>query len=196
MSGKDFPIASSRRNWSRRMVFGVLGAGCLAGCVAGTSSPTTTFAEPQPTGEIRFRSDSGQGGASVSSASASTNAPFGGSVYGGPVFASLPNRTKVPGPNLVETRFTKPRGNSPAALLRAAGPLPAPFEFLLANDLRAARDNAGRVFYYAPRVVSGASCVLGLRADPSPNGGVVILRNCVPGGEAEALAPFTGSTQL
>jgi len=170
---------------------------CLFGLAACMDTQTLSYGtsvETTPTGEVRFRSNQVVPLAqphvtpNVSTISYTPQNPSA------PAYGALPNRTKVPGPNTLTRANADLHGTGPEALLRAAGPLPSPFEFLLATDLRATRAPDGALLYFAPRFVSGTYCVLGLR--PAPEGtGVMVLRNCVPGGQGEALAPLlTGTT--
>lgn len=164
----------------------------LTACVT-TDPQSYTTTEIAPDGEVRFRSD--RSAASFGTSPAAPVAPAITGLSGAAAYTVLPNRTNVPGANTLERRGGALRGTSADAVLRAAGPLPAPFEFLLASDLQPARGQFGALFYYAQRFVGGTNCVLALQPEPQGTG-VLLLRNCVPGGQAEALAPLTTGARL
>ncbi|ATQ58206.1 hypothetical protein [Paracoccus yeei] len=113
----------------------------------------------------------------------------------------LANRTPVPGDNLVMLRtrnvvsgFGRLRFES---LVASFGGLPQPFSSLSSGDLMQAEDEIG-AYFWATHSAGGATCVLGMRRMNSGmrqlpgNAGVmdVMLRNCVPGSQEDALAPL------
>lgn len=115
---------------------------------------------------------------------------------------ALENATTLPGDNFLRMRAHFVDGPRPPhfaldELMRLNGGWPAPFDVADAGALRPGQDSAGD-FVFAERRVAGATCVLALRrltADanltpPDVQAMDVILRNCVAGDRAEALAPM------
>ena len=116
---------------------------------------------------------------------------------------ALPNRTTVPGDNLLVMRG-RPVGAghigpfSPEALFADAGGTPAPFDADVLGALRVSEDAAGPVLWTEKRIGAGVVCALGLRRLDAERNLVqegfsmvdVMLRNCVEGTLEEAMAPL------
>lgn len=106
----------------------------------------------------------------------------------------LPNATALPGENFVTTVPAGRFGgqSSVAQVLSRAGVLPSPFEFAIARDFAPAPGVPGTSYVFATPQ-DGVTCVLAIAPAAT---GALMMRNCVPGGTAEALAPLASSSIL
>ena len=114
------------------------------------------------------------------------------SAVGTPAMVVLPNDTALAGENYIRTL---PQGSfvpstSLDGVLRLAGPLPPPFEFIIGRDLVPAVD--GPYSYAARNPAPGVTCVLAIggatAAYATP--AAILMRNCVRGDLTRALAPM------
>lgn len=117
----------------------------------------------------------------------------------------LPNETAMPGDNVIHVRAQNQDSmrlgefNFDEIAARFGG-LPSPFERLTASGLRSGSDSLGRYVYGQEAIGTGTNCVLVLRrmgvgARPLPAGTQaldMVMRNCVNGSVAQALAPMAG----
>ncbi|WP_124110546.1 hypothetical protein [Palleronia sp. THAF1] len=116
---------------------------------------------------------------------------------------ALPNQTTMDGDNLMLLRTRKAQGRSRGRLkletfLSESGGLPAPFETAKHGQMQIAEDALGPYFFLSKAMGPGVTCVLAIRpiAGSSrmlPNGADavdVMLRNCVPGDQMQALEPI------
>lgn len=194
---KAAPILTRMLHCARRpMGLGALLV-AMAGCVSDVRELSLT---PQ---QIRERTPF----ASLSPAQAWINAPDMRSVLqrdlgnGLEQRIGLANATAVPGDNLVMLRtrnvvsgFGRLRFES---LVDSFGGLPQPFSDLSSGDLLQGDDGVG-AYFWATRMVGNATCVLGMRRlnagmrQLPGDAGVmdILLRNCVPGDQQQALAPL------
>jgi hypothetical protein len=107
----------------------------------------------------------------------------------------LPNQTSLPGENFV---LTVPGASmfgriSPELVLRAASPLPPPFEFAIARDFEPLPGSPG--YSYVVRTPEiGVTCAL--VAGPGGGSSGTLMRNCVHGDLARALAPLASPYAL
>lgn len=115
---------------------------------------------------------------------------------------ALENSTTLAGDNVLRVRAYYRGGPRPPVFaldefVRMHGGYPAPFDASASGALRVIEDAAGD-FVWTEQTVSGAVCVLALRrldaaehlVPPDVAAMDVMLRNCVPGDRAEALAPM------
>lgn len=105
----------------------------------------------------------------------------------------LPNETSLPGENYLMT-LPAPRSGGTMSLartLRAAGPLPHPFEYVIHTDLAPLAGSGGNLAYVSAQPADGVSCVLvaGTGASGFGIGAPLVMRNCVRGDADDALAP-------
>ena len=109
----------------------------------------------------------------------------------------LPNDTALAGENFILRQRRGGLGGavSVAQLLRTLGPPPAPFEYVIARDFVATDGFGSRFAYVQATPAEGVSCVLAVGSTPGAAGGAtaVLMRNCVPGDVARALAPISSS---
>lgn len=116
---------------------------------------------------------------------------------------ALPNQTTMDGDNLMLLRTRKASGRGKGRLklesfLSDTGGLPAPFQTAKHGQMQIAEDAMGPYFFLSKSMGPGITCVLAIRPISSsarmlPNGANavdVMLRNCVPGDQAEALVPI------
>jgi hypothetical protein len=105
----------------------------------------------------------------------------------------LPNDTALPGENHI-LWLPSPRSGRPMSLTRildASGPLPHPFEFAIHSDFAPVAGGAGGLSYLSAQPAADVTCVLvaGLGRAGHGASGPMLMRNCVRGSAAEALAP-------
>lgn len=102
----------------------------------------------------------------------------------------LANETTLPGDNFIERKPVTGFGTGVSRLISSAGPLPPPFEIAFPRDFQTARSDLGTYHFIQSRPEGGVLCVLALR-ESGFRSEVVVLRNCIKGTLAEALAPIT-----
>lgn len=116
---------------------------------------------------------------------------------------TLPNATSFQGENVLmlraQTASSASRTSlSLAEMLPRFGGAPAPFNNITDADLMVSEDRYGSFVYTSRRMAEGQVCVLAMRradtgARPLPRGSTALdmmLRNCVHGSVAQALAPI------
>jgi hypothetical protein len=105
----------------------------------------------------------------------------------------LPNDTALAGENFILVRPAGRFGGQPALdrALGALAPLPAPFEFAVAQDFRPVDGYGSPFSYIAIEPSEGVTCALAVGATASAAGtpATVMMRNCTRGDAIRALAP-------
>lgn len=116
---------------------------------------------------------------------------------------TLPNNTSFAGENTIMLRVQSSSSASPNRLqldelLTRFGGAPTPFGSTSGQQFMTAEDRYGSYVYTTRRMADGLVCVLAFRRTPSgarplPRGSGaldIMLRNCIAGSTAEALAPI------
>lgn len=123
----------------------------------------------------------------------STVAPLPLGTGQAPTRITLPNETAQPGENFVLAlpagRFG---GDRVGAVLRSASPLPFPFEYTIDRDMVPVPGSGGNFVYTTAHPDERVTCVLviGTRGAGLGRPSSVMMRNCVNGDAARALAPL------
>lgn len=105
----------------------------------------------------------------------------------------LPNATALPGENFISTQRSGGfAGFGIEGALRQAGPLPMPFEYAIARDFVPIQ--GGAYSYVARSPEPGITCVLVIGSGGAfASGYTTMMRNCVEGDLARALAPLVSA---
>lgn len=106
----------------------------------------------------------------------------------------LPNATALPGENfqlsIPGTGLFGPY--SVDEILRRLGSMPHPFEYVIARDFVTAGGLTTTLFV-EDEPQPGITCVLAIRPADAGRSTATVMRNCVPGDRASALAPMATS---
>ncbi len=178
------PTVPMGRNTRQRSVCrpailcGLIAGLSLAGCVTTTSTAEIAASLPPVSAEAGALADS-------PSAVTSSAMPGTGRLL-------LPNATALPGENfLLSMPGTGLFG--PYAvdeLLRRLGSMPHPFEYVIARDFIPAGGLTTTLFV-EDEPEPGITCVLAVRPADAGRTTATVMRNCVPGDRARALAPMS-----
>jgi hypothetical protein len=182
------------------MVLAVIAPIALAGCMPDGLGTEQRIEEREVTEEFRL-ADVSRAFVHVPDALILVERNLGSSIE---QQLSLPNRTTVRGDNVLMVRARSGRETNVTLLqlnevLERMGGVPDPFDGLRESDLNSGTDSLGSFVFAERRIGADTICVLGLRrmthaSRPLPRGADaidVMLRNCVRGTRAEALAPLS-----